>query len=258
MSTRRWFYVLGLLASQAGCDQLFPELTGADNKHDLAVRDASSDMPSDTIHGTVCHLADLRAPSSCTTPVAGRAVTIQETHATTTTDASGAFSLSAAGVGSTATIAVTDPQGTQLGQYMPTVSVLTGNVLTAATSNGALLPVIDEQSYSSVALTNGATADDATRGSLIGWVIGPTGTAVAGAVATRITSAIGPLYDTNDGAQLESGSAAGTYGTIAFMDMLPGTASITVAPPSGSGLSADTFTMPIYGGAVTVGALALP
>ncbi|MEO6952211.1 MAG: hypothetical protein ABI321_10380 [Polyangia bacterium] len=249
MISRRAFAVAVLLLS--GCDQLFPEFAGS--KGDLAVStDGGADLASSLLHGSVCRLSDLRTPTSCTATVPNRVVTIAETGATTTTASDGTFSFPT--VGTTVTLVVSDPVGSAP-VSTPTISMLSGGTLTAARTHGVELPIIDADAYEQVELANGVGGDP-SRGAVLGWVISSSGSAVAGAVATPIASATGPLYDTSGG--LETGARSGSFGTVAFFDLAPGTSTIIIAAPSGSSLGGDTFSLPIRPGAVTTSALMLP
>jgi hypothetical protein len=238
-----------------GCDQLFPEFsavsTGAQS--DLAV--AASDGGVNVLSGKVCLLSDLRSPSSCTSAVPGRTITVIETGATATSDSTGAFVISTTNA-ATVTLSVTSPANSAQ-TSVPTVSVLTGSVLASAIKNGMLLPVIDADTFSNIELDNGVGGDDA-RGAIVAWVLSPSGVAVSGAVATRMSTATGPLYDSNAGDMLETGAATSTFGTVSFLDVLPGTTALTIGAPASSGLSGDTFNLTVRPGSVTVAALALP
>lgn len=249
MTLRRVFSVAALLLS--GCDQLFPELGG--EKSDLAVAtDGGTDLAPSPFFGSVCRLGDLRTPSSCASAGANRVVTIAETGIRTTTSVDGSFSFLT--VGTTVTFVVSDPPGSAP-VSTPTVSMLAGATLAAARAHGVLLPVIDADTYQQLGLANGLDGD-ATRGAVLGWVVNGSGAPVAGAVATRIASATGPLYDTGDG--LQTRASAGPFGAVAFLGLSPGTSTIGIAAPAGSGLGANAFSLPIFAGAVTTSALMLP
>ncbi len=239
-----------------GCDTLFPELTGA-NADMTTVPDGGDGGTSSTVlTGKVCLLNDLRSPASCLSGANGRHITIEETRASADAALDGTFSISLVGVTDTATIAVVDGPAT-LGQSIPTVMRLSGATLANARSSGAALPVVRTAMFETLALQAGAPSS-ANRGALLGWILDGTGKAVPGVSATRIIGATGPLYDAGGSTVLEDGRFTGVYGTVAFLELPPGTAQLIVTAPAGSTLAGDTFNLPIRGGAVTVSALSLP
>jgi hypothetical protein len=237
----------------AGCDKLFPELTGALNDFS-SPSDGGTDGGSGNLTGTVCVLSDLRSPSTCIAS-GGRHITIEETRAAADANLDGSFAISLVGINDVATIAVVD--GTTVGQSVPTIVQLSGAVLASARANGVALPVVREETFEQVAFSAGAPSS-VTRGAILAWVLDGSGKAVAGASATRITGSTGPLYDDGGAAGLGDGVMTGPFGTVAFLDLPPGPAKLAIAAPTTSSLAADTFTLPVRGGAVTAAALQLP
>lgn len=238
-----------------GCDKLFPELTGMPPDM-VGTGDGGADLGGTSLTGKVCVLADLRAPQSCQVAAVGRRLTIEENRASADVAADGSFTISLAGVVDTATLAVSDGTG-GVGRSTTTISVLAGAQLTAARSQGVMLPVVDAQILGTLSLATGA-GNDPTRGAIIAWVVDGTGVAVRGAEAARIQGAVGPLYDSPGSNTLGEGGASGGYGTIGFLDVTPGKASISISAPLGAAVRGDAFTLPVRGGAVTLSALGLP
>lgn len=240
----------------AGCDTLFPELTGA--TADIATpADGGADLALGNLTGTVCLLADLRSPQSCTGAAAGRRVTIEETRVSADVAIDGTFTISLAGITDTATVAVLDGP-TTTGKTTPTVTQLKGSVLSLVRTSGVVLPCVRADLMSTLALSAGS-ADNPARGAVLGWLVDSKGKSVSGAAAARIQGGIGPLYDSNAGSTtLSDTSTTGAYGTVAFIDLAPGNSSIVVTTSASSPVAGDTFVLPIRGGAVTTAALALP
>jgi len=240
----------------AGCDTLFPELTGA-NSDLTVIGDGGTDAGTGLLTGTVCLLADLRSPQSCTGAAVGRRITIEETRATADVAMDGSFSISLAGISDTATVAVLDGP-TTTGKTTPTVSRLSGAILTRVRASGVVLPCVRADLMSNLALAAGSN-DDPARGAILGWLVDPTGKSISGAAAARMQGGIGPLYDANSGSTtLSDTSSTGAYGTVAFVDLPPGNANIVVTTNAASAVAGDTFVLPIRGGAITTAALALP
>ncbi len=238
----------------AGCDKLFPELNNTSGDLAVAAGDGGTDFGTGQLTGKVCILADLRAPSSCLSPAPNRHVTIEESRAAAEVASDGSFTISLAGITTKATFAVTD-QNAAVGLSKPTVSVYSGAQLAAALGAGVGLPVVQTSALSNMELANGG---DPTHGSVLTWLIDPKGASVAGASVTRITGAIGPLYDSQGTSELMEGAASGKYGTVAFLDLPPGDVTLTIATPETSTVLGDSFKLPIRAGAITVAALQLP
>ena len=89
------------------------------------------------------------------------------------------------------------------------------------------------------------------------WLLDSAGGAVRNASAARITGATGPLYDTPASSTLDATDSSGAFGTVGFLDLPAGTASLTIVVPQGAKVRGDTFALPVRGGAVTVAALQL-
>lgn len=232
-----------------GCDTLFPEFYGsghdAATAGDGAAPDDGGTAPE--LAGTVCVLSDLRDYRSCGSASTGvLRVTVEETRQQTMTDVAGHFVLPLSSALTAATVAVVDPQGNFATTVVPVR-------LSAGVAANLALPVVAAQTLSNAALQNGVALDP-QRGMVLAWVVDPTGAPVAGA-APNVSSA---LVDGAGANELDPGTATHARGTVALFDVAPTTLMLTVTPPASLPLQADTFTLPIRGGALTASTLVLP
>ena len=249
---RRAALVLLSSLALAGCDQLFPELTGA--MADLAALDGGTDINTGVLAGRVCRLADVRSPQSCKEALPTRHVTIEETRAGVSVNADGTFALSLEGVRDQATIAVADDPGV-LNASAPTISHLSGGILSLARVNGVALPSLPAETLTSLQLQLGV-APNAAHGVILAWIVSDAGVPLASAAVARIVGATGPFYDV--GGSIADGDHTGAYGVVALFDLAPGDATLVVSTSPQAAFAGDTFKLPVRAGAVTTAALALP
>jgi hypothetical protein len=234
----------------AGCNVLFPELNPP--PADLAPTPdggGGDGGGAPRIEGQACLLTDITALASCQPGAGARElrVSIEETRDVIQTDASGRFSLPTTRALELATVGVVDATGF----YVPTlVTVRPQNGVVT----GLLVPLVRVDTLALAAQRAGATLD-ASRGALLTFVLDTNGRPVAQTLA-RLSVGIGagPLYD-NGPNDLAAAARTGPRGTVAFFDLRPGSATLALTPPSG--YTADQYTLPIRGGALTISALLL-
>lgn len=229
----RWLFALSLFSTVAGCQALFPELY-PDGGGATSGDGGSDGATSPHVAGMLCAMTDLRDWRTCMPlAAAGFKVEVEETTDSATTDANGHFYLSSRVPLSTATLLVIDPHG----RYLETVAPI--NV--GATPDNLGLPILDAQTFNSLALQNGLTADP-MRGALLAWAIDTQAQPVAGQQVVGQN----PLYEGASPSQMGPGQTTGAHGTFALFDIPPPSLSLTLSPP-------DTHAqVPIRAGAVTL------
>lgn len=246
----RWLFWAGVVLGLGGCDILFPELNGsapdAAVVGDGGVDDGGSTSPQ--VAGVVCVLADVRDYRTCASASTGALrISVEETRQQVMTDVAGHFVLPLSMTLTTATLGVVDPAGNFVTTVVPVH-------LSAGIANNIAIPVIATQTLSTIELDNGLV-DDPQRGTLLGWVVDPTGVPVAG-VSSNIS---GALFDNDSAANtLSPNVSTRTHGAIALFTVTPSSLTLTMTPPPTVALAADTFTVPIRAGAVTATTLVLP
>lgn len=244
----RWLVLGGLVATLAGCDTLFPELSGQSTDAaipgDGGVDDGGG---SPLLAGVVCILGDVRDYRSCATGSPGiLRITVEETRQQAMSDLTGRFTLPLSTKLDVATVAAVDPSG----NYAPTIVSVR---LSGGVANNVALPIVSEQTLMQIELASGVP-DDPQRGTFLGWAVDPSGVPVAG-VSTNQTSA---FYDDNAPNGLAAGTSTRQKGTIALFGVTPTMLTLTLNPPPTAPLSSDTFTVPIRSGALTATTLVLP
>lgn len=245
----RWLFVAGVVLALAGCDTLFPEFAGKPADAGVPTDGASDDggNGAPALSGVVCVLTDVRDYRSCSTGVpSSLRITVEETRQQALADASGHFTLPLSMKLDVATVAVVDPSN----NFVPTI-------IPVRLSNGIAanlaLPIASAQTMQQLELANGLQ-DDPTAGNLLAWAVDPTGTPVAGA-SIGVNSA---LYDDNAPNGLSPGTATHGHGAVALLAVRGSSLMLTLTPPATAPLKADSFTLPLRAGALTMSTLVLP
>ncbi len=244
--------LLGLLAllGGAGCNLLFPELSGSGSP-DLLPTDLLGDLPSSalTLRGVVCSPSDLRMLHSCA-QVSGHGlhVTIEETRDSATVDATGHFVVTLSQPLTVATLAASATDGT----YLPTVASV------PVSPTALAIPVYAQTTLSSALLNVGQTFDD-TRGLVIAYVVNSSGVSLSGVRASAAPGgAAAILYDGRAVNQLDSTSATGADGTVLVVNQAASSMTLSLTPQAGSTVGANQFVLPTRPGAVTFAVTILP
>jgi hypothetical protein len=236
--------VLPLCLLLAGCDVLFPELSGTPPATDGGVADAGAPPH---IAGAVCALGDVRDYRTCGLGPAGSfRITVEETRDAAQADTNGVFNVATMGALASATLSVVDASN----RFVPTITVVhpTNGVL-----DNYAVPMVTASDEQQMALTAGFSVDP-TRGGLLAWAVDTAGAPIPGVRSTAVTGAIGPLYDGAANGQLVATQATGSRGLIAHFDLPPGTTTLQLTTATGT----TTFTFPIRAGAITLMALTIP
>jgi hypothetical protein len=198
----------------AGCDLLFPEFAG----QKPADADAGT-MPH--IAGSVCALGDLRDYRSCSMGTSNAMrVTAEETRDAAAVDATGHFTLPLSKMLPHALLAAADGNNT----FAPTVTTV---ALTGGSADAVAVPLVAANILAQVAQENGI-ALDTKKGVVFGWATDGKGTPVAGIAAQAPAGADGPYYDGPAASEIAPGSSTGSHGLVAFFNVPPGDAQITV------------------------------
>jgi hypothetical protein len=239
---RRVLLVIALFAT--GCGLLFPEFWGGPGDG-AALDDGGTDADGGGVlgvHGQLCGLSDVRALTSCATGVgAGFRVTVEETRDQTTCDASGHFAITLSSPVERATVAAIDPSG----HFLPTVTVVQPSTADFA------LPLAPAAALRGAVAAAGYNLDPQAA-AVLAWTIDPHGAPVARAT---FTAGAATLTDGDAPGVLLPADATGARGLVALIAPLPPSVAIGVRPPAP--LEADTFTLPVRAGAVTMSTLVL-
>jgi hypothetical protein len=229
----KWLFALALFST--GCQALFPELYPDSDGGSSSSGDGGTDMAGvPHVSGMLCAMSDLRDWRTCTQlAAAGFKVEVEETTDATTTDANGNFYLMSRVPLQTATLLVIDPHG----QYLETVAPI--NV--GATPDNVGIPIVDAQTFNTLALQNGLSTDP-MHGALLAWAIDTQAQPVAGQQVVGQTA----LYEGSAAGEMGPGLSTGAHGTFALFDQAPPSLMLTLTPP-------DTHTqVAIRAGAVTL------
>src|SRR4051794_24567008 len=206
--------VVPLCLLLAGCDLLFPELSG--KPPDGGTGDMGDMGAPPHIGGAVCALGDVRDFRTCALGPAGSfRVTVEETRDIAQADSNGVFTVATMGALASATLSVVDATN----RFVPTIAVVhpTNGVL-----DNYAVPMVTADDEQQMALSGGFSVDP-TRGGLLAWAVDPSGAPLTGVRSSAVTGAIGPLYDGAAPGQLTATQATGARGLIAHFDLPPGT-----------------------------------
>ena len=221
----RYLICVGLLS---GCNVLFPEFSG--NPMDMTSGDAIGDGGTGAVHGAVCLLTDVTSLSTCAASTAGFHIGVEETREVVDSDGLGNFTLTQ--YAPTLTIGVVDKSA----QTTPAVIRIAGG-----STGTVVVPMVSAQTLSTVAYDNGVVLDD-THGSILVFATNTSGTPLAGVQGTAISGAAGPLYEAGPNALLP-GTATGSHGSIAWLNVTSGDIQLTVG--------AGSFKLPVRTRALT-------